>query len=183
MNIVRKILLLIGLILFVICANAQVDTISKNQARKNEKIHSPKTATLLAIAPGAGQAYNHKYWKMPIVYATMGTCIYFSIRNQKQFSRFKNAYKQRDNGEVDEFSGVLSKEALMNNIDRNRTIRDYFIAGTVLLYALQIIDANVDAHLFYFDVGDDLSARFYPQTFNAIYSRTPVFGFGCTVNF
>jgi len=148
-----------------------------------ENYHSPKKATLLALIPGAGQAYNRKYWKMPIVYASMGTCIYFAISNQKQFKRFKTAYMQRDAGENDEFYGILSKEAIMNNMDRNRTIRDYMFAGTLLLYALQIVDANVDAHLFYFDVGDNLSAHFYPQTFNTAYTRTPILGISCSLNF
>ena len=183
MNFARKILLAVGMILLVFVANAQIDTVSTEKVKEKEKFHSPKTATLLAIVPGAGQAYNRKYWKMPIVYATMGTCMYFAISNHKEFSRFKNAYMQRDNGEHDEFYGILSSEAIMNNMDRNRTIRDYLIAGTVLLYALQIIDANVDAHLFYFDVGDNLSAVFYPQTFNHTYTRTPILGVGCTLNF
>ena len=171
------------MIIFALSTNAQIDTISREQAKEKEKFHSPKTATLLALIPSAGQAYNRKYWKMPIVYATMGTCIYFAISNQQQFSRFKKAYMQRDNGEHDEFYGILSKEALMNNMDRNRKIRDYTIAGAVLFYALQIVDANVDAHLFYFDVGDDLSANFYPQTFNSLYTRTPILGVGCTLKF
>ena len=139
------------MIFLVFVANAQIDTVSKEKIKEQEKFHSPKTATLLAIVPGAGQAYNRKYWKMPIVYATMGTCIYFAISNQQQFSRFKKAYMQRDNGEHDEFYGMLSKEALMNNMDRNRK--------------------------------DDLSAYFYPQTFNSIYTKTPIFGVGCTLNF
>jgi hypothetical protein len=171
------------MILLVFVANAQIDTVSKAEIKEKEKFHSPKTATLLAIVPGAGQAYNRKYWKMPIVYASMGTCIYFAVSNQKQFSRFKKAYMQRDNGESDEFYGILSNEAIINNMDRNRKIRDYFIAGTVLLYALQIIDANVDAHLFYFDVGDNLSAWLYPQTFSQTYTGAPVLGVGCTLNF
>lgn len=183
MNFARKILLVFGMILLVFVANAQIDTVSKAEVKEKEKFHSPKTATLLAIVPGAGQAYNRKYWKMPIVYASMGTCIYFAVSNQKQFSRFKKAYMQRDNGESDEFYGILSNEAIINNMDRNRKIRDYFIAGTVLLYALQIIDANVDAHLFYFDVGDNLSAWLYPQTFSQTYTGAPVLGVGCTLNF
>lgn len=171
------------LIFLVTNANAQIDTLSRSQVKEKEKIHSPKTATLLAIVPGAGQAYNRKYWKMPIVYATIGTCVYFSVSNQKQFSRFKKAYMQRDKGEVDEFYGILSNEAIINNMDSKRTIRDYALAGALLFYALQIIDANVDAHLFYFDVGDNLSARFYPQTLNSMYMRTPAIGLGCTINF
>lgn len=154
-----------------------------NNKKASDKTHSPKTATLLSIVPGAGQAYNRKYWKMPIVYATMGGCIYVVISQQKQFNRFKNAYMQRDAGQNDEFWGKLSNEAIINNMDNKRTIRDYALAGTLLLYALQIVDANVDAHLFYFDVGDNLSATFYPQTLNTTVSRTPAMGLGCTITF
>lgn len=196
MSINRTISLLIGLLLIAFSATAQNDSIQqamqnaqlnlqqKKSAEKSPKLeHSPKTATLLAIVPSAGQAYNRKYWKMPIVYATMGGCIYVVISQQKQFSRFKKAYIQRDAGEIDEFYNKLSKDAILNNMDSKRTIRDYALAGTILFYALQIVDANVDAHLFYFDVGDDLSARIYPQTLTPAYSRTPAFGIGCTINF
>ena len=183
--------------LIALSATAQNDSIQitseKAQISKNSKKtstekaskpeHSPRTATLLAIVPSAGQAYNHKYWKMPIVYATIGGCIYVVVSQQKQFSRYKNAYMQRDAGEIDEFYNKLSKEAILNNMDSKRTLRDYALAGTILFYALQIVDANVDAHLFYFDVGDNLSARIYPQTLTPAYSRTPALGLGCTINF
>ncbi|MCF0207675.1 MAG: hypothetical protein HUK15_09635 [Bacteroidales bacterium] len=165
----------------VLNTNAQNDSVKQH----TQKAHSPRTASLLAIVPGAGQAYNHKYWKMPIVYATMGACIYVVVSNQKQFSRYKKAYMLRDAGEVDEFNGILSSQAILNNMDSKRTIRDYALAGTILLYALQIVDANVDAHLFYFDVGDNLSARFYPQSFSLDYARSqkPALGLGCTITF
>lgn len=156
---------------------AQNDSVAKV-----EKKHSPKTATLLALVPGAGQAYNRKYWKMPIVYAGMGACIYVVISQQTQFNRYKQAYINRDNGVADEFP-ALSQQALLNNMDNKRTFRDYALIGTVLIYALQIVDANVDAHLFYFDVGDDLSAQIMPKTLDNHFSRTPVLGISCKISF
>lgn len=156
---------------------AQADSVQREKPK-----HSPRTATLLALVPSAGQAYNRKYWKMPIVYATIGGCVYLAINQQQAFNRYKNAYLQREEGLSDEFYGRLSKEALLNNMDSKRTTRDYALAGALLFYALQIVDANVDAHLFYFDVGDNLTARLTPQTFTN-YNYMPAIGLSCTINF
>ncbi|HEX2616732.1 MAG TPA: DUF5683 domain-containing protein, partial [Flavobacteriales bacterium] len=55
--------------------------------------HRPARATIYsAILPGAGQVYNRKYWKVPIVLGGLGLCYYFIHDNQQQFDRYKNAY-------------------------------------------------------------------------------------------
>lgn len=126
--------------------------------------HSPRKASIYStVLPGLGQAYNEKYWKIPIIYAGIGVSTYLAIDNNNEFNRFRDAYIQRADGEQDEFAGILNEQALINEMDRWRKMRDYSIIGIAVIYILQIVDANVDANLYNFDVSDDLSLRFEPS--------------------
>lgn len=119
-----------------------------------------KAAFYSAILPGLGQAYNKKYWKIPIVYAAMGTGIYFYISNNKQYNRYRTAYKERLAGVRDEFFNVVPDEnALIDAQEFYQRNRDLSLLLTVVAYVLNIVDANVDAHLLQFNVNDDLSFR------------------------
>ncbi len=114
---------------------------------------SPAKATFYsAILPGLGQAYNKKYWKIPIVYAALGTGVYFYENNKHELDRYQDAYKQRIAGFPDEFDGqegnpYVSEDGLLRAQDFYRKNRDLSIFITLGLYALNIIEANVDAHL------------------------------------
>lgn len=134
----------------------------KVKARSN---HSPTKATLWAIVPGGGQIYNRKYWKLAIVYGGIGTCVYFANWNQEQYQIYSDAFDQRENGEEDEFKDIYTDEQLVqiqNFYAQNKELSIIIGAG---IYLLSIIDANVDAHLFDFDLSDDLSARIEPTNF------------------
>jgi hypothetical protein len=116
-----------------------------------------KAAFFSAVVPGLGQAYNKKYWKIPIVYAGIGTGIFFYNQNTKDYNRFRDAYKRRLAGfEDDEFQGISTDRL----IDAQRTAsrnRDVSIIVSIAFYLLNIIDANVDAHLKQYNISDDLS--------------------------
>lgn len=125
--------------------------------------HPPQRATWMsAVVPGLGQAYNKKWWKIPIVYVSLGGCSYMVYSNQKQFARYKSAILARKDGQPDEFAGVLNEQALINEMDSYRKSRDLFIGAIILLYAVQIVDANVDAYLFTFNIDDNLTLRLAP---------------------
>ena len=135
------------------------DTLTVNESKINP-LAPAKAAFYSAIVPGLGQAYNKKYWKIPIVYAAIGTGIYFYSDNNKRYKTFRNAYKRRLAGYTDdEFYGQYSNQTLINaqrTIQRNR---DLSLLVTVGLYVLNIVDANVDAHLLQFNVNNNLSFR------------------------
>lgn len=141
------------------------DTIIVDSAKVN--VHSPTKATLMSLAvPGLGQIYNRKYWKLPIIYGGIGTSIYFALSNNKEYTRFRNAYIIRidsDSTTFDEFDGILTDANIRSNMDVYRRNRDfsYIIAG--LIYVFNIIDATVDAHLFTFPVNDNLTFNFQPS--------------------
>jgi hypothetical protein len=126
--------------------------------------HSPRKATLLSLAlPGAGQVYNKKYWKLPIVYGGIGLSIYYLDRNLKDIRYYKKnliALQDDDPNTVNEtgFNGTL----LNTIIDQRKNWRDLSYIAIGVVYGLQILDANVDAHLFYFDVDRDLSLSVLP---------------------
>ena len=135
--------------------------------------HSPKKATLLALIPGAGQAYNHKYWKMPIVYAGFGVTTYFAITNGQDYRLYRDAYDYKMGIKTNVSQHAIDESAKYTE-DNLITLRDYYRSNmelswivTAAWYILQIIDANVDAHFFYYDVGDDLTLHVEPQ-FNTI---------------
>ena len=131
--------------------------------------HSPKTATWLALIPGAGQAYNRKYWKIPIVYAGFGTTIYFAVTNKNDYHLYRDAYDYKMGTKTDVSQQAID-EAAKYTPDNLITLRDYYRRNmelswiiTAAWYVLQIIDANVDAHFFYYEINDDLTLQVEPQ--------------------
>lgn len=126
--------------------------------------HDPTTATLRsAILPGLGQAYNEKYWKIPIVYGGLGASAYFIVRNGRRYREFKSALVDRtDPDRSDPYEGVYNRQQLRTLKETYRRWRDLSYISLVAVYVLQVVDANVDAHLYDFDVSEDLSLRMEP---------------------
>jgi hypothetical protein len=116
-----------------------------------------KAAFYSAILPGLGQAYNKSYWKIPLVYAALGTTLFFYIDNTNQYNTYRDALKKRFAGEEDQFQGVLTTDNLINAQDQFRRNRDLSLLTVIGAYVLNIVDANVDAHLKQFNINEDLS--------------------------
>lgn len=154
-----------------------------------------KAAFYSAILPGLGQFYNRRYWKVPIVYGAIGTGIYVYVYNDDLYDRFRSAFKKRRAGFTDdEFydlngSGIvpgspdLSDEALQDAQERYQRDRDLALLITIGLYAFNIIDANVDAHLKQFNVDDDLSLDIKPYLEYHPITSDPNYGIAFTIKF
>lgn len=132
--------------------------------------HSPGKAALLStILPGMGQIYNRKHWKwkVPLIYAGLGASLSFAVVNHREFKRYRTAYQLRldnDSTTIDEFAAIgLTDAGIESNIDLYKSTRDLFYIITGLVYVLNIIDANVQAHLFHFPVNDNLSLHIQPD--------------------
>ena len=138
------------------------------KGKENNPLAPARAAFLSAIVPGLGQAYNKKYWKIPIVYGAIGTSVYFYVDNNKKYHRYRDAYKMRLAGLDDEFKGQYSDATLINAQRTFQRNRDLSLLISLGLYALNIIDANVDAHLMQFNVNNNLSFRpeIYPNEIN-----------------
>ncbi len=132
------------------------------------KNHNPKTATLLALIPGGGQIYNRRYWKLPLVYGSLGTLGYLSVSNYIEYGCFRKAYLHAvDDNPNTNYTCDLAPTATAPNLKiyRNtaRTNAETFLLLSILIYGLSITDAFVDAHLMHFDIDDDLSLQISPQ--------------------
>ena len=126
------------------------ETISSDE--KIDPLSPARAAFYSAVLPGLGQAYNKKYWKIPVVYAAIGTGVYFIIRNDKALEEYQTAFKLRISGRPDDFDGTngnpnISTESLVRAQQILKKNKDLAIFITLGLYALNIIEANVDAHL------------------------------------
>ena len=127
--------------------------------KNNINILAPaKAAFYSAVLPGLGQAYNKQYWKIPLVYGAIGAGMYFYISNNNEYKRFRTAYFDRQNGLPDEFS-LYGDDVLISAQKYYKRQKDTALMLTVLAYALNIIDANVSAHLKQWNVNDDLSFK------------------------
>ena len=137
-----------------------------------------KAALLAALLPGAGQIYNHRWWKLPLVFGAVGGTIYGEYFYQKGYREFADAYnnitqaKDKPGTKIpyalhDELLGPRAKlvnttAGLNQGIIFYRGYRDVFYLYIGIAYGLQIVDALVDAHLQNFDVSDDLSLHWEP---------------------
>lgn len=136
----------------------------------------PKKALLLSVIPGGGQAYNKRWWKMPLVYGALGGMVYLIDFNSTEYLYFKRAYRRKARGLPHDLTGrggldsapVLKR--YRDDADRNTQLS---YIGFFAVYAMAGIEAFVDAHLVSFDVSDDLSIQLRP-------SET---GVGLTINF
>ncbi|WP_299336799.1 DUF5683 domain-containing protein [uncultured Psychroserpens sp.] len=137
---------------------------SINTKREPLNVLAPsKAAFYSAILPGLGQAYNKKYWKIPLVYIAIGIPTYLYIQNDKDYNLYRDAYKRRLAGftqgsEGDPFPNV-SDDGLIRAQQQLRRNKELSLLIAIGMYALNIIDANVDAHLLQFNVDEDLSLR------------------------
>ncbi len=131
----------------------------------------PARASLYsAMLPGLGQAYNGDYWKIPIFYAGFITTGYFIHENQSEYNRFKKLYSWASE-ENSTYDGSYSISTLKWYKDTYRRYRDYSIISGALVYMLNIVDANVFAHLRNFDVSDDLTLNINPTIIEPIYPQ------------
>lgn len=142
-------------------------------SKKEKKIKAPRASALdplspsraafySAVLPGLGQAYNRKYWKIPLVYAAIGTGVYFYIDNNDNYERARTAFKLDLAGKPHEFDGqngniYLSEEALVRAQKSYKKDRDMSLLITVAMYLLQILEASTNAHLLQHNVDNNLS--------------------------
>lgn len=152
---------------------------------KTDKPNVPAKPTIYStLIPGLGQIYNKEYWKVPIIYGGLAFCGYLINHNNIQYNRFRDAYNLSYNKQPHEFGDRYTAENLKYFRDSYRRNRDYSILAIVLVYTLNIIDANVFAHLSDYDISDNLSMKFEPTLFDPTFTPityTPTVGFNLKI--
>ena len=121
-----------------------------------------KATTLAMIFPGAGQAYNKSYWKIPIVVGAFATMGYLIDWNSRGYNRMRTAYNLYPNNEFSGWGNPPSLTRLQSERDMFRRNRDLCIILTGALYLLSVVEAHVDAYMKDFDVSTDLAVRVEP---------------------
>lgn len=131
--------------------------------------YNPKVATFRsAVLPGWGQAYNKKYWKIPIIYAALGTTTAIFFYNLKTYKKLREAIILRsdtilsNDSQVDPRFINFSTESIRTYRNSFRKNMDYSVLFFLIFWGLNVVDATVDAHLKSFDVSDNVSFKIKP---------------------
>ncbi len=126
----------------------------------------PKKAALYsAILPGAGQVYTKKYWKVPVIYGGLITSAYYINESNDLYQLYKSTYLNRLDGDFNDNLNYSDSDlrTLTEHYRRNREVSALLFT---LTYILNIVDASVNAHLFDYDVSEDLSLHIQPVYFS-----------------
>ncbi len=161
---------------------------------------------LALVLPGAGQVYNRKFWKLPIIYGGFTGCIYAMTWNNQMYHDYSQAYMDiMDNDpttesyknflhlgtEINESNKSRYQEIFRKRKNRYRRWRDLSIFASIAVHALSVIDAYVDASLSEFDISEDLSMRVTPVVLGNDGAISPqcgllgqnAIGLGCSLRF
>ena len=163
--------------------------------------NSNKSVWLALAIPGAGQIYNRKYWKLPIIYGGFVGCAYALTWNGKMYKDYSQAYQDimsdnpNNNSYMDFLPASTTPEEVQKNLasyqerfkkkkDTYRRYRDLSIFAFIGVYLLSVIDAYVDAELSDFDISKDLGMKLEPAVFNDAFRNRPQgVGLQCSIKF
>lgn len=179
--------------------------VQKRKRRRNWATWRPETKRAMWLAlvlPGAGQIYNRKYWKLPIIYGGFVGCTYAISWNNQMYHDYSQAYMDimDDDPNTQSYNQFLHlgnriddtnidryKEIFRKRKDRYRRWRDMGLFVMIGVYAFSIIDAYVDASISEFDISDDLTLRVEPTIMNKPGENNPfkssVLGLQCSITF
>ncbi len=145
---------------------SQTDTVAaKKEVNKAIYSEARKATIMSACLPGLGQAYNRKYWKVPVLYVAIGGLGYWGIDNFKNYKYYSNNLRAENDDDPNTINTTAySSDDLITQKNYHKKYRDIAIMLGALVYVINIIDANVDAHLKTFDVSDDLSLNIKPYS-------------------
>lgn len=148
--------------------------------------HNPTAAILWSIIPGGGQIYNRKYWKVPIVYGLLEGSCYFLCKYASDMMLYRREFINRRDGHTELLVPALAKypdENILSMKQEAQRNMEIAIAATAIIYTLNFIDAMVDAHLYYFDVSDELSLNWSPMLLPNPINTSPSYGVTLVMNF
>lgn len=156
--------------LFIIITN---NNFAQNSDSLKKNKFSFKSTLFSSVIPGSGQVHNNiirsnttknrLWWKLPLIYGGLGTTLYLINFNNQEFNSIKNERLSRIDGNSPIYYAQYSENQLREIQDEYRRLRDLSVISLIGIYFLQVIDANVESHLFLFDISDNLTLRFKPS--------------------
>ena len=148
----------------------------------NDPLTPSKAAFYSAVIPGLGQVYTRRSWMVPIIYGGLAASAYYYDFNKKEADKYRTAYKRRISGYFDdEYMEIIPEtEKLLEGMKFHRRYKDVSFIFLVGTYVLNIIDANVGAHLLQFNVSEDLS--FEPYINNSYLNVNESIGLSLKIN-
>jgi len=198
--------IVVAITILLLCLNARAQKLEVDSTRivemdqQTEEVHSPRKATIYsALLPGLGQAYNKKYWKIPVIYAGFDTMGYFIHWNNDNYGIMKRAYNDFTDDDPNTRSYENLDGASLYDLENNKTHqeifkknvlrqqnyyrrnRDLLVISIIGFYGLNLIDASVDAHFFDFDISEDLTMNWQPVMYH--FNQQPVYGINCSFSF
>jgi hypothetical protein len=180
---------------------AKNDTLKFDSLKLKKAVFNPsplKATWLAMIFPGAGQIYNRKFWKLPIVYGGLAGCAYALSWNNNMYKDYAQGYRDLldDNTNTNSYKKLIPSytnysttqltSILKNRKDLYRRYRDLSIFALIGVYVISIIDAYVDAELSNFDISPDLSMKIEPVIMNNKNIASPdrrAYGVQCSLKF
>ncbi len=182
--------------------NASLRPAKKKKDWASWRPQTKRAMWLALVLPGAGQIYNRKYWKLPIIYGGFVGCVYAITWNNQMYHDYSQAYMDimDDDPSTDSYNQFLHlgvkidssneeryKEIFRQRKDKYRRWRDLGMFVMIGVYALSVIDAYVDASLSEFDISDDLTLRVAPTVLNNSMGSNPFssgsLGLHCSLTF
>lgn len=144
---------------FAFGQRAKIDTLSRKQLLIKDPLTPSKAAFYSTVVPGLGQIYTGKYWKVPFIYTALGISGYSYVYNNKQMQTFRDIYKRRIAGYTDDKYArrIFQNDQLIEGMNFHKRYRDLSLLYFMGFYLLNIIDANVGAHLMQFNVSNQLT--------------------------
>ena len=155
--------------------------------RKYNPLAPSKAAFFSTVVPGMGQVYNRKYWKTPIVWASLAIPTYYYLQNNKDYKRVRKEFRLRNLGLKQQETGgfgfsTLSDQTLERAQSQLKENRELSLLSFVIVYVLQIAEASVNAHLLQFETNDNLSVK--PTVMpNSLQFDAPIVGLTLNYNF
>jgi hypothetical protein len=174
--------LIVAFLFLTNLSSANTSSFKSDSLKKIINRDANRASLMSAILPGLGQIYNHKYWKPPIIYATLGAIGYFAMNFNSTYQNYHNEllFRYAHTSPAQLYNDPNFTKYTNDNLNilknQSKKYRDMCFIGMGIFYVLNIIDANVDAHLRKFDVSDNLTLSVAPKAFYCMESQTGIAG-------
>ena len=157
--------------LFILILGSGLSVSAQEKILSENELRVKNTTTWAMLLPSSGQIMNKKYWKAPIVLGGLGASVYYVIDNSSEMNLFLENWGYETDDDpltesnlTDNNGNLYTVSDLKDGAYFYRRNRDLSYLSFFGVYLLSVIDANVDAHMKFFDANEDISLRMIPPS-------------------